>query len=245
MARIRQKSAIGTGPAARDRSIDPPVLTGRANASLESGSRTRRRRNIAVRMFDWWISLSFVRFLFLLGAVVLLLAAGWTALRIYLSGSMRADQIGLLLMCALGIAVCVYPLIRFRARQRMRLKSLGELMTLTPRAFEAAVADLLHDLKYRDIRHVGQSGDLAADLTCKDRKGKSVVVQCKRYAPGARIGSPDIQTFIGMITVHHGADRGIFVTTSQFSKPAIDLAEKHGIQLVDGTAITNLLAAVN
>ena len=196
-------------------------------------------------MFDWWIGFAFIRSAGILFAIAFLLAIGYVALRAYLSASITIELVGIVTLCALGIAICVYPVYRYRTRLRMRMRTLGELLVLTPREFEYAVADLLHDLDYRDIRLVGQTGDLAADITCRDRKGRSIVVQCKRYAPGARIGSPDIQTFIGMITVHHGADRGLFVTTSLFSKPAIDLAQRHGIQLIDGPTIARMLSTMN
>ena len=67
-----------------------------------------------------------------------------------------------------------------------------------------------------------------------------MVVQCKQYA-GVRIGSKDIQTFIGMQRIHHKADRGLFVTTSEFTRPARNLAERHGITLIDDKQLLNLI----
>jgi restriction endonuclease Mrr len=45
---------------------------------------------------------------------------------------------------------------------------------------------------------------------------------------------------MGMMSVHHGADRGIFITTSDFSKPAIDLAQRHQITVINGLKLTRL-----
>lgn len=143
-------------------------------------------------------------------------------------------------LVGLGVLL-IYLWLQRRKRRRLQFKTLGELLMLSPQAFEEAVADLLRDLGYRDVKTVGGAGDLAADITCRDSAGQSVVVQCKRYAPGARVGSPNLQTFIGMITVHHRADRGIFVTTSEFSRPAIELAQQHGIRLIDGPEISRIL----
>ncbi len=116
--------------------------------------------------------------------------------------------------------------------------TLDEVSKLSPAQFEEGVADLLQRLGYRSVRRVGGSGDLGVDITCQDNEGRSVVVQCKQYA-GVRIGSKDIQTFIGMQRVHHGADRGMFVTTSEFTTPARNLAERHGITLIDDKELLN------
>ena len=118
--------------------------------------------------------------------------------------------------------------------------TLDEVLKLTPAQFEEGVADLLQRLGYRSVQRVGGSGDLGVDITCQDNEGRSVVVQCKQYA-GVRIGSKDIQTFIGMQSVHHKADRGMFVTTSEFTRPARNLAERHGITLIDDKQLLNLI----
>ena len=65
-----------------------------------------------------------------------------------------------------------------------------------------------------------------------------MVVQCKRYAPGYKISSPEIQMFIGMQRVQHRTERAIFVTTSDFTAPARKLAQRHGIMLIDGRELT-------
>jgi len=133
---------------------------------------------------------------------------------------------------------------KWRNRQLARRRSLAELIVLTPAEFERAVGDLLHDCGYRNIAHVGQAGDLAADITAIDSNSRSVVVQCKRLAPGTKIGSPVLQTFIGMAFVHHRADRAIFVTTAAFTKPAVDLASNHPVELWDGTRLSRLFGSV-
>lgn len=130
-------------------------------------------------------------------------------------------------------------------RRRTRQRHLMELFALTPAQFEEAVGHLLHDLGYRRVHRNGRAGDLTADLTAVDREGRTVVVQCKRYAPGSKVGSPDVQQFIGMCTVHHQAERGIFVTTSEFSAPARALAERHAVELFDGGRLAASLAKVH
>ncbi|HEY7975410.1 MAG TPA: restriction endonuclease, partial [Ktedonobacterales bacterium] len=93
---------------------------------------------------------------------------------------------------------------------------------------------------FREVRHTGSAGDLAADLTCRDGYGARVIVQCKRYAASTAVTSPEMQTFIGMIYTHHHAGYGIFVTTSSFTQPASALARQHNIRLLDGAALASL-----
>ncbi len=146
------------------------------------------------------------------------------------------------------LVVFGFLLLRFLVRaakgQQLRARTLGEMLGMTPTQFEQATATLLRDLGYRNVRRVGGSGDLCADIQCQDTEGRSVVVQCKRYAPGNRVGSPAIQTFIGMVTVHHRAERGIYVTTSDYTDPARALARRHGFDLLDGNDLARLVAQV-
>jgi restriction endonuclease Mrr len=123
----------------------------------------------------------------------------------------------------------------------VRAPALGDVLSLTPGQFEDLTVGLLASIGYQSVRRTGGSGDLGADIVCRDQQGRSTIVQCKRYAPGSTIGTPVIQTFIGMMQVHHRADRGVFVTTVGFSQPAVDLARQHGIALIDGGSLLLLL----
>jgi restriction endonuclease Mrr len=127
-----------------------------------------------------------------------------------------------------------------------RLKTLDGLLSLSPQDFELAIAHMLAAHGYRDVRHTGGAGDLAADLTCIAPDGRDTVVQCKRYAPENLVGSPVIQTFIGMVTVHHRAGLGIFVTTPGYTQPALALAQQHAqyINLLDGPQVANMMQRI-
>lgn len=138
----------------------------------------------------------------------------------------------------------LFDLLGGRKRRLQHIRALGDLLSCTPRKFEHRVGDILAESGYKNIRYVGGTGDLAADLICRNQDGQTVVVQCKRYVPGNRVGSPDIQKLIGMMATHHKADRGVFVTTSDFSQPAIDLARRHIVTLIDGRKLTNLMRKI-
>lgn len=131
-------------------------------------------------------------------------------------------------------------------RERLtRLKTLNDILALSPKEFEVFTGKVLEEIGCHDVQHVGGSGDLGGDLKALDPHGNSVVVQCKRYAPGRAIGSPEIQKFIGMLTVHHKADKGIFVTTSTFTQPAFDLADKYGILMINGDRLVEMVQVMH
>jgi curved DNA-binding protein CbpA len=117
---------------------------------------------------------------------------------------------------------------------------LEAILGLSPTQFEYTMAALLRMLGMTDVQRVGGRGDLGVDITARDPAGRTMVVQCKRYARSKKIGSPDIQQFIGMAHVHHQADLKLFVTTSDFTNDARELAQRHDIQLMNGTAIESL-----
>lgn len=65
----------------------------------------------------------------------------------------------------------------------------------------------------------------------------TLCVQAKHYQPGNAVRRPAILQFIG---ARHGR-KGIFITSSSFSKQAQDEAEKSGIALIDGEKLVTLL----
>ncbi|MFF8731927.1 restriction endonuclease [Streptomyces sp. NPDC015171] len=105
---------------------------------------------------------------------------------------------------------------------------------LDPDEFEQAVAELCRRDGCLDVDVVGGAGDLGADVVARTPDGRLVVIQCKRYCDGNRVGSQDLQRFGGTCFTVHGADVAIVVTTSDFTAPALDYAEQCGIVCVDG-----------
>ncbi len=169
-----------------------------------------------------------------IGGFALFIAASWT------DGGASFTIAFLLVFASAIVGVIALWLTAIGSRSRSS-KTLDGLLALSPADFEMAVARLLRRQGYRDVSVVGGPGDLAVDILCRERGGASVAVQCKRKARGHRVGSAELQQFIGMITVHHGADVGMYVTTSSYTKPAIELAEVHEIVLVDGEMLSELV----
>lgn len=148
--------------------------------------------------------------------------------------------IGLVLLaCLISSALLAY---RLRGRRAVRVATLRKLRSLPPAAFEEAIADLLRNMGYRNVRIVGGAGDLAVDVLCEDGRGRRVAVQCKRYREDHPVTSEELQRFIGMLVVEHGADRGIYVTTSRFTKPALEIARRHRVEAWDGRKLADFLS---
>lgn len=92
----------------------------------------------------------------------------------------------------------------------------------------------------------GKTGDGGIDGVIKeDRLGLDVIyVQAKRWQ--GTVGRPEIQNFVGALA-GHGAKKGVFITTSTFSKDARDYQPKNEIKivLIDGDQLADLMIDYN
>lgn len=103
--------------------------------------------------------------------------------------------------------------------------------------FEHTVAALCARDGCTSVEVVGGAGDLGADVVATAADGRRVVIQCKHYAQGHRVGSQDLQRFGGTCYAVHEADVAVIVTTSSFTAPAVEYADTCGIVRVDGEAL--------
>ena len=97
-------------------------------------------------------------------------------------------------------------------------------------------------------RAVGKSGDGGIDgVIDQDPLGLDrVYLQAKRYKVDAPVSEPEIREFSGSLGAVK-AMKGVFVTTSSFTKPAREFAEKHPFKmvLIDGPQLTELMIRHN
>jgi restriction system protein len=131
----------------------------------------------------------------------------------------------------------------------LRTQLLDRISELSPAFFERLVVDLIVSMGYGGTRSnvvqaLGKSGDEGIDgVVNEDPLGLDVVyIQAKRYAPDNTIGRDRIQQFAGAL-VGQGASKGVFVTTSSFSRGAVEYAQRvpQKIILVDGKELTKLM----
>ena len=115
----------------------------------------------------------------------------------------------------------------------------------SPLFFERLVVDLLVAMGYGGSHQdaaqaIGKTNDGGIDgVISEDRLGlDKIYIQAKRWEN--TVGRPDIQQFKGALA-DQVAKKGVFITTSSFSKEAIESAKKSGIVLIDGNKLTSLM----
>lgn len=132
-----------------------------------------------------------------------------------------------------------------RIREKLAVDLLQQIKSNSPAFFENLVIDLLVKMGYggsrEDAETVGRSGDGGIDgVINQDRLGLDVVyVQAKRWE--GNVGSPQIAGFAGALA-GQGANKGIFITTSDFTKDARAYdAAGFKIILIDGKRLAQLM----
>ena len=123
------------------------------------------------------------------------------------------------------------------------------LQDMHPVRFERLILDLLAAMGYgagdlANTHMTKASGDGGIDgVIHEDALGlDAVYIQAKRYAPGSNVGRPAIQQFVGSLT-GEGANKGVFVTTSDFSSDARAYLSRvqHRIILINGQELARLM----
>jgi len=127
-------------------------------------------------------------------------------------------------------------------KSRTNKTDANDLHDLSPGQFEEFMAELMRRSGYRDVQRIGGSHDLTIDIRATAIDGLPVIVQCKRYTPHRKVGTPEVQQFIGMAYTHHGIAPGhaMYVTTSQYTAEAMRLGAEHEIIMIDGTVLQSL-----
>src|ERR1700690_129305 len=115
-----------------------------------------------------------------------------------------------------------------------------------PEFFEKVVLDLLPPMgsgtSRSDLQRVGGSGDGGIDgIISLDRLGlEKVYVQAKRWQ--GTVGRPALQGFFGALKGRR-ANKGVFITTSSFTRDAVEFAEQvsDSIVLVEDARLSGLM----
>ena len=153
----------------------------------------------------------------------------------------------LLLVLAILAAAAVAAAVVLRARvltgrrdlaaRVAQLRHIGPFLTMSPKAFEHALADLCRRDGCTKVTVVGGAGDLAADVLATTPTGRRILIQAKRYGPRTLVGSQDVQKVNGTYRDVHNCDQALVVTTSTFTKAAAAFCTKVGIRTVDQRAL--------
>lgn len=138
------------------------------------------------------------------------------------------------------------PLLIIENQNDLTKRSLKELLhSMDPFQFEYLAADLLQKIGYENVTVTKRSGDkgidVVANLTVGGITNVKTVIQVKRYAPSNKINGAVITQLRGSAEVDQ---RGLVITTSDFTKDGIDEAQapnKMPVSLVNGEKLIQLL----
>lgn len=131
--------------------------------------------------------------------------------------------------------------------QNMRQQVFDCVLKNSPEFFEHLVIELLLEMGYGADKSsgvvTGRSHDGGIDgIISEDKLGLGLIyIQAKKYSSINKIGRKEIQAFIG--AMEH-VQKGVFITTSAFTKEAVSFVEKQqqkSIKLIDGNLLADLL----
>lgn len=130
---------------------------------------------------------------------------------------------------------------------------LQKVMDQTPRFFETLVVDLLKKMGYGGsfdgsttvtpyVHDDGIDGIIYEDKLGLDK----IYIQAKKYKSDNTVGKPQIQQFAGALD-EQKATKGVFITTSDYSKEARNYVEKLSkkIVLINGQELTRFMIEFN
>jgi restriction system protein len=138
-------------------------------------------------------------------------------------------------------------------RKALAEELLDKVINLSPAFFERLVVELLVRMGYggsiQDAgKAIGKSGDEGIDGIIKeDKLGLDVIyIQAKKWKPDNVVGRPELQKFVGALA-GQGAKKGIFITTSSFTKDAREYMPRNEtkIVLIDGGQLAQLMIDYN
>lgn len=138
-------------------------------------------------------------------------------------------------------------------RQSLAFDLLDTVRKLSPLFFERLVVELLVKMGYggsmKDAGEaIGKTGDEGIDGTIKeDKLGLDIIyIQAKRWQAANVVGRPELHKFVGALA-GQGAKKGIFITTSSFTKEALSYIPRNEtkIVLIDGQQLAQLMIDYN
>lgn len=136
-----------------------------------------------------------------------------------------------------------------KIRKSLSLELINKVIQLPPAFFEKLVVELLVKMGYggsiKDAgKAIGKTSDEGIDGTIKeDKLGLDIIyIQAKRWQPGNSVGRPEIQKFVGALA-GQGAKKGIFITTSSFTREALEYQPRNEtkIVLIDGDQLSQMM----
>lgn len=125
---------------------------------------------------------------------------------------------------------------------------LQKILEQSPYFFEHLVLDLLSKMGYGSTEETPYVHDDGIDgIIYEDKLGlEKIYIQAKRYRPENKVGKPEVHQFSGALD-EQKAKKGVFITTSDFTKEAKSFQVKTDKQivLISGDELTRYMIEYN
>jgi len=126
----------------------------------------------------------------------------------------------------------------FNRLKKANMRKLSYLRSLPPQKFEAAVIAMFRKLGYT-VAPTPFINDRGKDAIA-EKNGEKYLIECKRYGEKNRVGRPDLQKFFAAM-VEEEALKGFFVTTGNFSQPAIEYGRENNIEMINHHELIDMM----
>ena len=151
------------------------------------------------------------------------------------------QQLALVIFTTTAIALIIYlntKHINFFNKNRHKLLSSVDYMSLSTYEFEKFCAEVLNRVGYK-VKVTKPTQDGGKDLVGTDPHNIKIYGECKQWT-STHIGRPHLQKMKGAM-VDAKVSQGIFITTSRFSKQALDYAKRNNIKCVNRSELNKLI----
>lgn len=116
------------------------------------------------------------------------------------------------------------------------------LQALNPVDFEHLIKALLDSMGF-SASTTKATGDGGIDVIAFNEQpiiGGKYVIQCKKYATGNNVGESAVRDLYGVMHAEN-ANKGILITTADFSKQAFSFSHDKAIELINGESLLYLI----
>lgn len=122
---------------------------------------------------------------------------------------------------------------------------LREILNQSPTFFEDLTIKLMIAMKYGKPQNairtpLSNDGGIDGIVFGDALELNPIYIQAKRYDKQNHVSRPELQKFAGAM-LDKNATKGVFITTSSFTKSAQEFAKKQNIALIDGDRLTDLM----
>lgn len=202
----------------------------------------RRRKTILddLALLPWWVNV-------ILAAAVFLAFRYWIPLIDFQNPFLKGITIALpkLAPVIAGILCIVAAISAFNGWRKGELlerqTGIGTLRTISWREFEELVGEAYRRQGYTVTETGGGGADGGVDLILK-KNGENLLVQCKHWKMD-KVGVKVVRELYGVVAAE-SASGGIVISSGSFTQEAKDFARGKPLELLDGSALLNLIAEV-